>query len=129
MSAIISKRLSIAGWVLSILLGVFFLYAGGSKILGDAVQVANFARWGLPDWFRPIVGTVEVVITVLVLVPRWRFFGGLLIAATMAGGALTHVISGVDQTMIIVNLVVLALGLGLAWMHKPELSALQPTAK
>ena len=55
---------------------------------------AAFRTWHYPDWFRILIGVVEMASAVLVLIPRAAFVGGLLIAAVMLGGMGTHVYWG-----------------------------------
>lgn len=112
-------------WVLSILLGLMFVFGGASKLAGAEMQVENFARWGLPDWTRPLVGVTEIAAGALLLVPRSRFYGAVMLVATMVGGALTHLLSGVDPQMIVMNIVLGGIAGVLAWSHRPDFIARQ----
>lgn len=106
-------------WSVSILLALMFFQAGGSKLFGAQMMIESFARWGLPDWFRPVVGVVEVAGGALLLLPRTRFYGATVLAGSMAGAALTHLVSGVDlQTLPVVG-VLFALAGGIAWFQRP----------
>lgn len=87
-----SKPAHLAVWVLSVLLAFVFLMAGAPKLLGVQGHVRAFARWGYPDWFRLVVGAVEVVSAVLLLIPRLAFLGAVGIAVIMAGATYTHVV-------------------------------------
>lgn len=83
----------IAG-ILQILLGLAFIGAGGSKIAGVQMQVENFDRWRLPQSFRPVVGTVEIIGAIGMLVGLFVPVIGLLAAvwlsAAMVGALVTH---------------------------------------
>jgi uncharacterized membrane protein YphA (DoxX/SURF4 family) len=76
-------------------LGLAFLGAGGSKLMGVKMHVENFQRWGYPQWFRSVTGAVEVVGGVGMLAGiglRWLGpLAGLWLTATMLGAVLTHV--------------------------------------
>ena len=82
----------IAGWVLSGLLAAFL-------ILGSAR--GKFTEWdGKTEMFEHLgyasdvmfaIGIVEVVVTVLFLVPRAAFVGGILLTAYLGGATATHV--------------------------------------
>ena len=50
-----------AATIIQVLLGLVFLAAGGSKLAGTQMQVANFERYGYPQWFRLVTGAVEVI--------------------------------------------------------------------
>lgn len=121
MTAIRPRRKIFMFWTLSILLGVLFLFAGATKLLGAQMQVEGFTRLGLPNWTRPVVGLVEVVAAVMLLVPRTRFYGAGVLAGTMVGAMLTHLVSGVDIHMVGVNFVLLALSAVIAWSHRPDI--------
>ena len=87
-----SKPLRVGVWVLSVLLAFVFVMAGLPKLQGGPGQVRAFAHWGYPDWFRIVVGVVELASGALLLIPRLAFFGALGIAAIMAGATYTHVV-------------------------------------
>ena len=59
---------------LTILLGVLFLFAGGTKLIGTQMHVEHFALWGYPSWFRLFVGAWEVGCGLLLLIPRYSFY-------------------------------------------------------
>ncbi len=83
----------IAG-ILQILLGLAFIGAGGGKIAGVQMQVENFDRWRLPQSFRPVVGTVEIIggigLLVGLFVPVIGLLAALWLSAAMVGALLTH---------------------------------------
>jgi len=87
-----SKAVRIGIWVLSILLAFVFVTAGLPKLLGQPGHVRAFVRWGYPDWFRLVVGAIEVASAILLLIPRLAFLGAAGIAVIMAGATYTHVI-------------------------------------
>ena len=82
----------IAVWVLSVLLAFVFLMAGVPKLLGVQAHVQHFASWGYPDWFRLVVGAIEVGSAVLLLIPRLAFLGAAGITVIMAGATYTHLV-------------------------------------
>ena len=87
-----SKAGGIAIWVLSVLMALFFLIAGVPKLLGAQGHVEHFANWQYPDWFRLVVGTVEVVSAIQLLIPRLAYLGAAGIAVIMVGATYTHVL-------------------------------------
>lgn len=47
--------------ILQVLLAVVFLGSGSSKLAGVQMQVANFQRYGYPQWFRAVTGGAELI--------------------------------------------------------------------
>jgi putative oxidoreductase len=71
-----SSKLKTAGvWIASGLLTVLFLATGIPKLMGAQEWLRHFAAWGYPDWFRLVVGTVEVLSAVLLLIPKLAALG------------------------------------------------------
>lgn len=79
--------------VLQLLLGLAFLGAGGQKLAGTDQMVDDFDRY--PQWFRVVMGTVEVTGALGMLAGLYRPAlvpaAGLLLSATMLGALTTHV--------------------------------------
>jgi uncharacterized membrane protein YphA (DoxX/SURF4 family) len=87
-----SKRMTLL--VLSNVLGLLFLLAGGSKLVAPEMHFKDFQDWGYPIWFVFVVGVIEVVGALLLLIPLVRFYGALLLAANMLGATATHLKAG-----------------------------------
>lgn len=116
-----SKAGTIAVWVLSVLLAIVFLIAGVPKLLGAQGHVEHFARWGYPDWFRLVVGTVEVVSAILLMIPRLAYLGALSIAVIMVGATYTHVLRAPDEAgRVPLTLSLLALAVLIAYARRPK---------
>ncbi len=79
-------------WVPSLLLAFIFLMAGVPKLAGADAHIRHFEVWRYPDWFRLVVGAIEMTSAVLLLVPRLAFAGAIGIAVIMAGATYTHLI-------------------------------------
>jgi len=114
-----SKGKKIGEWVLSGLLGVMFLFAGGFKLSGAQVAIDNFAKWGYPDWFRVVTGVIEVAAGVLVVIPRTSLLGAALILPTMVGAVLTH-LTHEEARNVPLPLILFALAAVLAYLRRPE---------
>ena len=84
-----SKGKVIATWILSGLIALVMIMAGGSKLSGAEEQVKGFAAMGYPTWFLYLTGVIEVVGGILLLIPRTAVFGVLLLGATMVGAVLS----------------------------------------
>jgi putative oxidoreductase len=65
---------------------------GIGKISGDIFWAINFDRWGLPEWFIPVVGWTEIVGATLLLIPRVSYYGAILLFGVMLGALYAHFI-------------------------------------
>jgi len=79
---------------LATLVGLAMIGGGGMKLMGQAGQVAAFVAWGLPTWFRALVGTFEVLGGVLLILPAARPAGSLILSTIMVGAAWAHAAHG-----------------------------------
>jgi uncharacterized membrane protein YphA (DoxX/SURF4 family) len=93
---------------LAALLGVAMIGGGVAKLAGQATQVEQFASWGLPVWFRALVGTFEVIGGILLIVPLTTPAGSLILSTIMVGAAWGHVVHN-DWVHLIPPLVLLTL--------------------
>jgi len=64
------RAANVALWALQALLALQFAMAGLAKIFGDPAMVDMFATIGVGQWFRYLVGALEVSGAVGVLIPR-----------------------------------------------------------
>ena len=85
------RALNAAVWVLQVLLAAFFLLAAaGPKLLGEQLAVEMFAQIGIGQWFRYLVGTLELAGAIGLLIPRTAGPAALGLAGVMVGAALTQ---------------------------------------
>jgi uncharacterized membrane protein YphA (DoxX/SURF4 family) len=75
---------------LAMLLGVVMIGGGAAKLAGVPSQVVAFTGWGLPGWFRALVGTFEVVGGILLIVAATRPIGSLILSTIMVGALWAH---------------------------------------
>ena len=114
-----SKAKNITGWVLQILLGVFFvLLSGVPKLMGEAEVAANFERWGYPDWFLMLTGVLELLGAIGLLIPMTAGWAASGLVLVMLGAAWTH-ISNNEGFMAVVPLSFLALLAVVAYLRWP----------
>jgi putative oxidoreductase len=86
------RVLSIALWALQALLAIMFAMAGLAKVFGDPPMVEMFATIGIGQWFRYVVGALEIAGAVGVLIPRLSGLAALGLIGLMAGASLTNVL-------------------------------------
>ena len=105
-------------WTLSILCAAMFLFAGGSKLAGQAAMVQVYESIGVGQWFRYLTGLIEVTSAVLLFVPALAFYGAIALAVTMVGAIIAHlfVIGGNPLAPI----VLLAATSTIAYLRRPN---------
>lgn len=80
----------IAGWVLTILLGLLFALSAFMKLSQNEAAIAQAATIGFDANTYRLIGVVELVALVLFLIPRTGILGSLLLIAYMGGAIATH---------------------------------------
>ena len=78
-------------WILSGLVALVFIAAGGAKLAGAAAMVELFAKVGLGQWFRYFTGLLEVAAGIGLLISGYAFYAAVLLAIVMAGAFIAHV--------------------------------------
>ena len=107
----------IALWMLSGLVGLTFIGAGGSKLAGATVMVDLFAKVGLGQWLRYVTGLLEVGAGIGLLMSRSAFYSAVLLALVMAGACTAHVtVLGTSPAAPVVLFVLTGI---LAYFRKP----------
>ncbi|PWT98556.1 MAG: DoxX family protein [Terriglobia bacterium] len=97
------RRRNTIAWVLSVLLALEFLFAGGIKLAANAMVIAMFQTVGLGLWFMYFTGVLEVIGAIALLVPRFGRLGALLLSLVMLGAIffqLTKIHNGVGIPII-----------------------------
>ena len=74
------------------MLAIMFAMAGLAKVFGDPPMVEMFATIGIGQWFRYVVGALEIAGAVGVLVPRLSGLAALGLVCLMVGASLTNVL-------------------------------------
>jgi len=69
-------------------------------VLGWPSYFVKFVAWGYPAWFSPVIGACELMAAVLLLLPRRRFLGAVILVAILTGATTTHI---VDHDMLADN--------------------------
>ena len=112
------RALNIALWVLQALLAFQFASGGLLKVSGDPAMVEMFANIGAGQWFRYVVGALEIAGAVGVLIPRLSGLAALGLVCLMAGATATNVfILGTNPLLPIALMLVSCL---VAWGRWPR---------
>jgi hypothetical protein len=85
-----SKGAVITGWVLSLVPALMLLSGAFTAFSGAPMVKEGMAPLGMPVTLLPVVATIELVCSVLYLVPRTAVIGALLMTAYMGGAVLAH---------------------------------------
>ena len=78
-------------WLPAILLVLIFTPQGWAKFNDASGWAKAFRHWGYPDWFRTLIGLVELSGVALLLLGRTAALGALLLICVMLGAMATHV--------------------------------------
>lgn len=114
-------------WALQILAAAQFFLTGLDKLSDAPVMVQLFAAVGFGQWFRYVTGIIEIVSSVLLLVPRVAAFGAALLAMTMIGALIAHfTVLPYSPAKPIVLLVMVSV---VFWVRQPDLFKASPSNK
>jgi hypothetical protein len=101
------------GWVLSVLPSLLLLFSGFNKVVASEEVLSSLAHFGInPDHIKAL-GVVEILITLLYLIPRTSFIGAILITGWMGGAIFTHLRVGDSFIMQIIIPTLVWIGFGL----------------
>lgn len=129
MSATVTTTRSTAAnralWTLQILLGVFLVVASAApKFFGEATAVDMFLRIGLGDWFRYLVGALELLGGVGLLIRRVSGLAALGLVGLMIGAAYTQAFVLDGGALVVTPIVIGLLCALIAYARRDDLRAL-----
>ena len=116
------RAVKVALWALQILLAIMFVMAGLAKLGGDQAMVEMFATIGIGQWFRYLVGVLEIAGAVGVLIPRFSGLAALGLMCLMAGATVTNLFI-LDASPLLPIVLVVVSGL-VAWGRWPRTKTL-----
>lgn len=119
------RALNITLWVVQVLLAVFFLVAAaGPKLAGQQDAVHIFTQIGAGQWFRYLVGALELAGAIGLLIPRLSGLAALGLVGVMVGATLTQVFV-LESVVMALTPAFLGIVLGLvAWGRWPQTKTL-----
>ena len=91
-----NKAMTIAGWIVTALMGVMFIgLSARGKLTGDPQAVEMMRdKFLFPDGVLFPLGVVEVACAVLYLIPQTSILGAVLLTGYLGGATATHVRAG-----------------------------------
>jgi uncharacterized membrane protein YphA (DoxX/SURF4 family) len=78
------------GWLLSILPSLLLLFAGSMKLMGGNDADKMFEHLGYHKELALVIGIVEIVCTLIYLLPRTAVLGAILLTGYLGGAVATH---------------------------------------
>ena len=87
---IFSKRAVIFYWILRILAAIILLQTLFFKFSGAEESIYIFSKLGMEPWGRIGTGIIELVASILLLVPRTTVIGAVLGLGVMSGALFFH---------------------------------------
>jgi uncharacterized membrane protein YphA (DoxX/SURF4 family) len=86
-----TKGMTIAGWVLTILIAGMLTFSATMKFLSPQEMIEEFGRLGYPEGLAFYIGLAELGSAVLFLCPRTHILGAVLLTGYLGGAIATHV--------------------------------------
>lgn len=103
------------------ILTIAFVAAGLAKLAGVEMMVATFDAIGVGQWFRYLTGIIEVAGAVLLWMKGREVYGAGLLAITMLGAIIAHII--ILGPSLVPALVLALLAAFIVWTHKDDLTS------
>ena len=82
---------NIIAWVLQVLLGLFFIFAGFNKLRDLPATIGMFGNLGLPSVMAYVVGGAELLGGIGLLVPRLTRLAAMGLLIIMIGAVFMHI--------------------------------------
>jgi putative oxidoreductase len=115
-------------WGAQILLAAFFLIvAVPGKLIGDHGAVQEFAAIGAGQWFRVLVGIIELAGAIGLLVPSLAGLAAAWLAADMFGATITNLTALRNTTYAdnaVITAILFAMFVLLAYGRRQQINAL-----
>lgn len=108
-----TKAQRITGWVLTVLVGLFMIGASGiPKFIDWPGKAEMMSKLEIPLPLLPTIGVIEIVVTLIYLIPRSSLLGAILMTGYLGGAVYTHLRVGDPWFFPIIVGVLAWLGLG-----------------
>lgn len=88
------KRMLWISYILSALPALLLLFSGAMKLMRPPSVIEGFVRLGYDESLALGIGTVELLCTMLYLIPRTSALGAILLTGYLGGAIATHVRMG-----------------------------------
>lgn len=125
-----TKSLTILTWVARIAAAFILLQTLFFKFSGADESVYIFSKLGVEPWGRILSGVMELIASILLLIPAVTVFGALLGLGIMTGAILSHLlVLGVEiqsdgGQLFVYAIIVFICCLFLAWVERKKIPIL-----
>jgi uncharacterized membrane protein YphA (DoxX/SURF4 family) len=122
---------SILSWVLQLAAALILLQTLYFKFTGQPESVELFTKLGVEPWGRIGTGVIELIASILLLIPATVLFGAILGIGLMSGAILSHIfvigiVSNADGgVLFILAFVVMVSCVIILFLHKTDLIKLK----
>jgi putative oxidoreductase len=114
-------------WVLQILMGVFFIVASAApKFWGDPYAVQIFSEIGAGQWFRYLIGAIELAGGIGLMVPRLAGPAAVGFMGLMIGAGYTQAVVLDAPAMVVTPVILFVLAGIIAWGRRESIAAWIP---
>src|SRR5882762_7630180 len=100
----VSKKRLWAGRVVSALPVLMLLFSGVMKLMKPPAVLQGFAHYGYPESLISVLGILEIVCTLVYLIPRASVLGAILMTGYLGGATASNVRVGDPASFITVIL-------------------------
>lgn len=120
-------KTTILFWILRIIAAGILLQTLFYKFSGAEESIYIFSTIGMEPWGRIGTGIIELIASVLILLPRTTFVGAILAAGTMSGAIFFHLtrlgiqVRGDHGQLFIYALLVFIISCVLAWAFRKQI--------
>jgi putative oxidoreductase len=125
-SAARGRGRTLALWILQAILILMFAVGGLMKLGSAHSMVHMFGQIGAGQWFRYLIGSLELAGAVGMLIPALSGLAALALSALMVGASITNTF--IIHTSPLVPLVFLVISVVVAWGRWPQTRALAARA-
>ncbi len=94
------KGQKILSWIVRILISIAFLLASTGKLTSNEAVIEMFNNWGFPNGFYMVIGVLELLLAILLLVPKTMKVALFGLAILMIGATITHLLKDSIAQMI-----------------------------
>lgn len=122
-------------WIAQIAVAVILLQTLFFKFSGAPESILIFSKLGVEPWGRFATGSVELIASILILVPATAALGALVAVGVIAGAILSHLtvlgieVEGDGGLLFGLACAVMVGGLVVLWLRHGELFALMRRVK
>ena len=85
-----SKKMKMAGWVLSVLAILLLLIDGFAKLIKPEPVIQATLQLGYPESTITTIGILAIICAIIYAIPRSAFLGAILLTGFLGGAIATH---------------------------------------